>query len=110
MSVSASNSGTEALPPGLVEIAAGTVTDAGAVSQSTGTSTRTVSLSAADLTITHLAGNAFGSAIANSGNDRAIDTQTTVSIALGNTGPDVLGSAMFRMQDIALDAVALRGN
>ena len=106
--VSAKPAAPTALPAGLTEVAAGAVTDAGAITDTTRNGVRTVSLNGADLTITHLAGNAFGSAIANSGSDRAIDTQTTVSINLSNAGPDVLGSAMFRVQDIALDAVAMR--
>lgn len=108
ISVSAKPGAVAALPVGLTEVAAGTVTDAGAITDTTRNGVRAVSLSGADLTITHLAGNAFGSAIANSGSDRAIDTQTTVSINLSNAGPDVLGSTMFRVQDIALDAVAMR--
>lgn len=96
------------LPAGLVQVASGTMTDAGIVTEGGANGVRTVSLSGQDLTITHLAGNAIGSAIANSGSDRSIDTQTTVSIGLSNVSPDILGSAMFRVQDIALDAVALR--
>ena len=99
-----------ALPSGLTEVAPGAVTDAGTIGEKTTNGTRAVSLDGADLMITHLAGNAFGSAIANSGGDRVIDTQTTVSINLGNTSPDTLGSSMFRVQDIALDAVAMRAN
>lgn len=93
---------------GLTQASAGTVTDFGVVTENAGNGVRSVSLTAADLTITHLAGNAFGTAIVNSGNDRVIDSQTTISIDLGNFSPDTLGSAMFRVQDIALDAVALR--
>jgi hypothetical protein len=99
-----------ALPAGLTQVASGTVTDAGTIGETATNGTRAVSLGGADLTITHLAGNAFGSAIANSGGDRVIDTQTTLSINLGNAGPDNIGSSMFRVQDIALDAVAMRAN
>ena len=108
ISVSVKPAAAAALPAGLTEVAAGTVTDAGTITDSTRNGVRAVSLNGADLTITHLAGNAFGSAIVNAGSDRAIDTQTTLSINLSNAGPDVLGSAMFRVQDIALDAVAMR--
>lgn len=93
---------------GLTQVASGATTDAGRVSEDVANGINSVSLTAADLRITHLAGNAFGTAIVNSGNDRIIDTQTTISIDLGNFSPDILGSAMFRVQDIALDAVALR--
>ncbi len=108
LSVSAGRTTTDSLPAGLTQVTDGTPTDAGAISDTTRNGVRTVSLAGADLTITHLTGNAFGSAIANSGSDRTIDTQTTVSITLGNAGPDVLGSALFRVQDVALDAVAMR--
>ena len=67
-----------------------------------------VELQGMDINIVHLTGNAFGSAIANSGNDRAIDTQTTLSIDLRNAGPDVLGSTMLRIEDVALAAVSSR--
>lgn len=109
MSVSAGR-GPDPVPAGLTQVVAGTSTDAGTISATGGSGVRSVSLAGADLTITHLVGNAFGSAIANSGSDRAIDTQTTLSITLGNAGPDTLGSAMFRVQDMALDSIALRTN
>jgi hypothetical protein len=110
VSVSGGGSSTDVVPAGLTQAAAGAVTDAGTLSETATNGTRQVTLQGSDFTITHLSGNAFGSAIANSGSDRTIDTQTTVSINLGNAGPDVIGSAMFRVQDMALDAVALRGN
>ncbi|WP_137681737.1 hypothetical protein [Aurantiacibacter suaedae] len=67
-----------------------------------------VSLQAADIRILHLSSNAVGSAIANSGNDRAIDTLTTLSIDLSNAGPEVLGSAMLRVERMATDALSTR--
>lgn len=87
---------------------AGVVTDAGQVTASRVGGLDSVQLKAADLTVTHFAGNAFGSAIANSGNDRAIDTQTTVSIDLSNAGPDVIGSAMLRVQDLGSAVSVMR--
>lgn len=110
VSVSGGGPSADAVPTGLTQTAAGAVTDAGMLSESATNGTHQVTLQGSDFAITHLSGNAFGSAIANSGSDRTIDTQTTVSINLGNAGPDVIGSAMFRVQDMALDAVALRGN
>lgn len=92
---------------GLEQIAGG-VTDNGVVTQAATGGVRTVELAARDLTITHLAGNAFGSAIANSGSDRTIDTQTSVAIDLGQAGPDVIGSTMLRVGEIAGAAVASR--
>ena len=67
-----------------------------------------VSLQGTDIRIVHLTGSAIGSAIANSGNDRAIDTLTTLSIDLSNAGPDVLGSAMLRVEGVAIDAASMR--
>ena len=98
------------VPPGLVPFTASgpVATDAGLVSQNTQGGVQTVQLNGPDLTITHLAGNAFGSAIANSGSDRAIDTQTVVSIDIRNASPDVLGSAMLRVEDVAIAATAMR--
>ncbi|WP_375419717.1 hypothetical protein [uncultured Sphingomonas sp.] len=93
---------------GLAPVAPGAVTDNGTVSAAGDNGLRTVTLQGPDLTITHLAGNAFGSAILNAGNDRAIDTQTSVSIDLHNAGPDVLGSSMFKIQDLAIASAALR--
>lgn len=98
------------IPDGLTQVATGAVTDAGVVGAATSDGVRSVSLTGTDLTVTHLVGNAFGSAIANSGSDRTIDTQTTLSISLGNAGPDTVGSALFRVQDLALDNVVLRPN
>ncbi|HEX8419197.1 MAG TPA: hypothetical protein VF638_04200 [Sphingomonas sp.] len=97
-----------AAAPGLAPVAPGAVTDNGTVSAAGANGLRTVTLQGPDLTITHLAGNAFGSAILNAGNDRAIDTQTSVSIDLRNAGPDVLGSSMFKIQDLAIASAALR--
>lgn len=80
---------------------AGVATDAGQVTAARSGGLDTVRLTAADLVVTHFTGNAFGSAIANSGSDRAIDTQTTVSIDLSNTTSDVVNSAMLRVEDLA---------
>lgn len=67
-----------------------------------------VELQGTDIRILHLTRNALGSAIANTGSDRAIDTYTTVSIDLRNAGPEVVGSAMLRVEDVALGALASR--
>ena len=53
-------------------------------------------------------GGAFGSAILNSGSDRTISTATTVSIDLRNAGPEVLGSALLRIEDVAIGALTTR--
>lgn len=90
---------------GLAPVQGGTTTDAGTVSQATRDGLSTVTLSAGDLSVTHFAGNAFGSAIANAGSDRAIQTETALAIDLRGAGPDVLGSAMLRASGLADDAV-----
>lgn len=67
-----------------------------------------VALLAPDIGVVHLNGRAFGTAIANSGSDRTIDTMTVLSIDLRNAGPDVLGSTMLRIEGITIDAMAGR--
>ncbi len=64
-----------------------------------------VEFSSSDLNVLHLINNAYGSAVLNSGSDRTIDTQTSISIDLRNAGPDVLGSTMLRVEGLAIDAV-----
>ena len=67
-----------------------------------------VELQGADIRIMHLTGSALGSAILNTGSERAIDTRTTLSIELGNVGPNVLGSAMLRVEDVSLGIMRSR--
>lgn len=94
---------------GLVEAGAGAVTDTGTISGNASSGAlRTIELRGSDISVTHLAGTAFGSAIANSGSDRAIDTTTSVGIDLQNAGPDNLGSTMFRVEDVAIGALTDR--
>lgn len=111
ITVSSGTVGTAATASGLQAIdasGAGVATDAGQVTTAKTGALDTAQLKAADLTIAHFAGNAFGSAIANSASDRAIDTQTTVSIDLSNAGPDVIGSAMLRVADLGSAVTAMR--
>ncbi|MBJ6122791.1 hypothetical protein [Sphingomonas mollis] len=100
--------GAASAATGLAPVTGDVMTDNGTVSQSTRGALQVAELRAADLTITHLAGSAFGTAIANAGNDRAIDTSTAVGIDLRNAGPDVLGSSMLRVQDVAINAMQFR--
>jgi hypothetical protein len=97
-----------AIPAGLEQVSGGAATAAGAVSERTQGALRLVELTGADLSVTHVAGGAFGAAIANMGSDRTIDTQTSVAIDLSGAGPDVIGSSMLRVQDIATQALAGR--
>ncbi len=94
--------GSDALPEGL-EVAGDSVRQGGLGGL------QTVALDAADISVIHFAGTAFGSAIANSGSDREIATQTSVAIDIRNAGPDVLGSSMLRAQDVAFSPMQMRG-
>lgn len=102
--------GSSRVPEGLVVLDTATPHDtaAGVISLQTDGPLKTVTLSGDDVSIAHFAGAAFGSAIANSGSDRAIDTVTGISIDLRNAGPDVLGSALLRVEAVALEAVGSR--
>lgn len=84
------------------------VTGAGTVRQSSQAGLQTAELHGVDLSVTHLAGSAFGAAVVNAGNDRSIDTQTSLFISLGDAGPDVVGSSMLRAGEIAVDAAQFR--
>ena len=59
--------------------------------------------------VTHLAGQAFGSVLANTVDNRAIDVSTTVDIRVSGVTPDMLGSAMLRVEGLALDAASRLG-
>ena len=102
------STGSDAVAAGLVRVGSGAVTDNGTVVIGGVGGTQTAGLRGTGLDITHLAGTAIGSAIANSASGRTIDTQTTVSIDLSHAGPDVLGSAMLQAQSLATDVVAGR--
>lgn len=57
------------------------------------------------LDVTQLFGAAIGSAIANSADNRAIQSATTVGLDLRGATPFNLGAAVLRAQDVAADAV-----
>lgn len=54
---------------------------------------------------THLFGNAYGSVVANTANDRAIDSSTTITLELRNATALNLGSAMLRAEALGDEAV-----
>lgn len=62
-----------------------------------------VSLSRRDLEVSHVFGQALGSVILNTANDRAIETSTTINLDLMNATPMNVGSAMPRVESMALD-------
>jgi hypothetical protein len=92
-----------------VQLGGGSATTAfGTITHLAQNGVEAVRLDAGDLAVTHLAGAAFGSIIENSGNGRVIDTTTSVTIDLGNAGPDVLGSALPRVEALGIDAMQTR--
>ena len=94
-----------ALPAGLVQVDAGAVTDNGTIAQAANGLARAVTLQGPDVSVTHLVGTALGSAIANAGSNRTIDTQTSVAIDLHGAGPDVVGSSLLRVGSVAEGAL-----
>lgn len=110
VAITMSGAAGEAIAAGLEKVAPGASvsTDNGVVSQAMANGLQTAELRAADLSITHLAGTAFGAAIANSGSDRAIDTTTGVAIDLRNMDQTILSSAMLRAEDVATGAMLTR--
>ena len=102
--------GRPAVAEGLmvVDPASGPQTTAGSISTKSDGLLKTVTLAGSDFTVAHLAGSAFGTAVANAGSDRAIDTITSISLDLRNAGPDVLGSAFLRVEGVALGALGSR--
>ncbi|UVI38914.1 hypothetical protein [Qipengyuania spongiae] len=98
------------LPEGLriVDGSMPVATDNGSVSTFGTSGIQGVELVSPDLRVIHLTGSAFGSAIANSADNRAIDTQTALSIDLRNAGPDVLGSTIFRVENVTIEAMTTR--
>jgi hypothetical protein len=108
IAVNAGSGGGE-LPAGLVEASAGAI-DGGTLSTAADGAVRKIELQGQDVSITHLAGSAFGSAIANAANDRTIETVTSVGIDVRNASPDNLGSTFLQVGDLAADAIARRIN
>ena len=62
-----------------------------------------ITYSARGLDVTHLAGIANGSIIANQRNGVSIDTATNVDLTLRNATPLNLGSTLLRVDSIAVD-------
>ena len=106
----AANGQTPAAIAGLhpVDLTEAVATPNGVIHSIVGERVGGVELQGADIRIMHLTGSALGSAILNTGSERAIDTRTTLSIELGNVGPDVLGSAMLRVEDVSLGIMRSR--
>ena len=68
-----------------------------------------VVLSQPTLDISHLSGQAYGSIVANRGNDVTVDTATNINVDLRNATALNLGSAAFRIDALALDVATRLG-
>jgi hypothetical protein len=66
-------------------------------------------LSSTTLDVRHLVGQAYGTIAANSGNDVAIDTSTTINLDVQNATPLNIGSAMLRVSTLGSDVAAALG-
>jgi len=85
----------------------GVVTANGAVSVKTVNAGTMVIYQGNALTVSQLLGQTLGIAISNSGNNRAIDTSSSVSIQISNVNPLALGSATAQI--LAMNAAVARG-
>lgn len=96
----AAGAGLTALPlaPGGPAVA----TSAGLVSLAP--SGASVMLSGDRIDVTHLMGPAIATAVANSANDRTIDTVTSIDIDLARVTPFAINSAALRAADLGMDA------
>jgi hypothetical protein len=93
----------------LVQGGAAAVAGGGSVRLEKAGSGSQVVLDRPTLEIRHLAGQAYGSAIANRGNDITIDTVTNINIDIRNATPLNLGSTMLRVDALVVDAATRLG-
>lgn len=84
---------------------------AGASTQVTGSATATIDVrggsaaaSLPGLSVEHFIGQRIGSMIVNAGDNRVIDSRVTVDLSLAGVRPLTIGSAIFRVQAIGIDA------
>lgn len=68
-----------------------------------------VILSQPTLDVSHLAGQTYGSIVANRGNDVSIDTVTNINVDLRNATAFNIGSSAFRVESLAFDAAMRLG-
>ena len=57
--------------------------------------------------ISHLVGQTIGTTIANSANDRTIDTVSVIDLNLTNVSPDLIGSGMLTVENVAVEAARM---
>lgn len=68
-----------------------------------GDSTR-LTLNGKGTDVSHLLGNGYGSIVTNSVDGRTIDVATTIDLDLRSAMPSNLGSSLFRVETLSLDA------
>ena len=68
-----------------------------------------VILSQPALDVRHLAGDAYGSIVANRADGVSVDTITNINIDLKGTSPLNIGSTMFRVEALVVDAATRMG-
>lgn len=60
------------------------------------------------LSVEHIVGQRLGTIIANTGDNRVIDNQLSISLSLGNVQPLSIGSAESRIQSLGFDSAIMR--
>lgn len=103
MSPQSVSSGNDGLAP-VAASAAGVQTGGGVVSLTTTANGARVTLDSLGLSVSHLVGQATGTVIANTGNNRAIDTVTSVSIDVRNGDMLTIGSSLMRVGNLGMAA------
>jgi hypothetical protein len=88
-------------------VGGGVITADGVIRLQNGPDGARVLLNGTGIDVAHLAGRALGSVISNSANDRVVDVLTTVQIDIANASPELIGSALLRVDDIAANAGSL---
>lgn len=74
----------------------------------TGGGTVTLDVETADLFIRHVVGGSIGSIIANTANGRTIDNQVSIDLKLDNVTPLAVGSGVFQIEAMGVDAASFR--
>lgn len=70
---------------------------------SNGNATR-LTLNGEGVDVSHLVGRGYGSIVANRTDGRTIDVATTIDLDIRNATPSSLGSSLFRIETLSLDA------
>lgn len=102
--VPADNSSAGLVPVNVSVGGPSVVTGGGAVSANALPNGTRIALDGDMLAVSHLVGQAFGTVVANMANDRRIDTMTTIDLDLRNANPNLIGSTMFQVEALSLEA------